>query len=145
MKKPVVPDLFEAVLAGSVADARRSLQAGTRVDKSGRDKFTALMLAAGLGHATLTELLIRHGADVNSRNDIGQSALMIAAKCGHRNVVAQLIATGADIRAVDFEKSNAVSWAVSQGDFAEVVSLLSVSGADYDNIDSRGLTPLIRT
>src|SRR5438552_14604078 len=113
MTKTALPDLFEAVLAGNLAETTRAIKSGTNINKSMGDGFTALMLAAGKGNGSIVEALIQRGADLNSRNEIGQSALMISAKDGHKGVVAQLIAAGADLRALDNEKRNAISWAVN--------------------------------
>jgi ankyrin repeat protein len=102
------------------------------------------MLAALHGAAEITEYLIKEKADVNRRNEIGQTALMIAALGGNKPIIEQLVVAGADVRAVDNEKRNAIAWAASRGDFPEVISALVVFGADYDARDANGLTPLLR-
>jgi len=137
-------ELFEAILADDVAWARRVIDKGTDVNDCGPDRFTPLMMAAAKGNPGMIELLILKGGDVTLRNDIGQTALMVAAQAGHKPVVQALIVAGSDLRALDDEQRNAISWSVAKGDFPETVSLLAVSGADYDNTDSHGFTPLMR-
>lgn len=53
---------------------------------------TPLMLAARKANTTVVELLIRHGADVNTQDDIGNTALMCAIDCGNLEMVKLLIA-----------------------------------------------------
>jgi ankyrin repeat protein len=135
-------DLFEAVMAGKLAEVKRFVQSGAKIDQRKGDT-TALMFAALQGNAQITEYLIRQGADVNLRNDIGQTTLMIAALGGHKPIIEQLMLAGADVRAVDYDNRNAVAWAASRGDFPDVISLLVVVGADYNARDAAGLTPLM--
>lgn len=53
---------------------------------------TPLMLAARKSNTTVVELLLRHGADVNTQDDIGNTALMCAIDCGNLEMVKLLIA-----------------------------------------------------
>lgn len=143
MKRESSMDLFAAVMSGKLAEVKRLIQAGAKVNDRKKDGITPLMLAIFQGEAKLTEYLIKQGADVNLRNEIGQTALMIAAIGGHKCIIEQLVLAGADVRAVDNEKRNAVAWAACRGDFPEVISMLAVIGADYNGRDIRGLTPLM--
>ena len=143
LKKESTHDLFDAVMAGKLADIKRLVQAGVKVNAR-KDHFTPLMFAALQGNVKIAEHLIKHGADINARNDIGQTALMIAAVGGHKLIIQQLIVAGADIKAVDNNKRGPIAWAASRGDFSEVISLLGIFGADYNSGDSAGLTPLMR-
>ena len=137
-------ELFEGVLAGDLASVERIVKTGFDINKTGRDRFSALMLAATTGNSRLTDCLIKNRANVNARNDIGQTALMIGAQKGHKSTVKQLIAGGADVNAVDKEGRNAIACATSIGDFPEVISTLAVCGTDYNRQDVHGLTPLMR-
>ncbi|MGE5113325.1 MAG: ankyrin repeat domain-containing protein [Acidobacteriaceae bacterium] len=134
----------EAILSGSVADVERFVLAGADINQAGDDGFSPLMLTINSGNVELFSLLIQHGADVNARNEIGQTPLMLAAQAGNKGMVQKLIVSGADLKATDKERRNAISWATTRGDFAEVISILGTSGADYDLQDIRGLTPLMR-
>ncbi len=53
---------------------------------------TALMLAARKANATLTEILLRLGADVNTQDDNGNTALMCAIECGNVEMVKMILA-----------------------------------------------------
>ncbi|XP_031629643.1 uncharacterized protein LOC116344921 [Contarinia nasturtii] len=58
---------------------------------------TALHLAACEGHENIVVLLINYGADVNSKNDIGETTLTMAIQKGHYNIVNLLIENDVDI------------------------------------------------
>ena len=67
---------------------------------------TPLMIACGEGFIEATECLIELGADVNARNDQGQTALHMAAKCSwggqpYDKIIEVLVARGADKDARD--------------------------------------------
>ncbi len=143
-KKVSISNLKDAVLFGTLADVKRLIRGGARLNSSVEDGFTPLMLAAERGDARIAAHLIAKGADVSRRNDIGQTALMIAAKRGHKKIIEQLVLAGADPRAMDNEKRNAIAWATTQEDLPEVLALLVALGADYNGRDIRGLTPLMR-
>merc|ERR1712048_759228 len=50
------------------------------VDEGDEHSRTALMLAAGGGHAEIVAALVEHGADVNLRNHKNETALEVAAR-----------------------------------------------------------------
>jgi hypothetical protein len=57
---------------------------------------TAIMLASKGGNEALVLELVKRGAEVNARNEIGCDALMNASRSGHTAVVAVLLNHGAD-------------------------------------------------
>jgi ankyrin repeat protein len=130
-------------MSGNLKEVKCLVEAGVEINAR-KNHLTPLMFAALQGGAQITEYLIKQGADVNARNDIGQTALMIAALGGHKAIIDQLVLAGADVRAVDKDNLNAVAWAASRGDFPEVISLLVVYGTDYNARDAAGLTALMR-
>jgi uncharacterized protein len=135
--------LIEAVLGGTIEEVKAALSDTNNIEDS-EDGFTPLMFAVTRGDAEIVEALIQKGSDVNARNNIGQSALMIAAKLGNVAVTQQLIDAGADVQAKDNENLNAIGWATSVKDCAEIVEMLARTGTDIDLVDSRGMTPLLR-
>ncbi|VDK35589.1 unnamed protein product [Taenia asiatica] len=76
-----VPVLERLLAAGDV-----NARAGTAPGQ------TPLMLAARKANIMVVELLLRHGADVNAQDDIGNTALMCAIDCGNLDMVKLLIA-----------------------------------------------------
>jgi len=102
------------------------------------------MFAAGERSLQVASYLIERGADINHRNDIGQTVLMVAATTGNRQMIELLLKVGADATALDHSNRNAIAWAASRGDFPEVVAMLARAGADINAPDLAGLTPLMR-
>jgi ankyrin repeat protein len=106
------------------------VQHGARVNAADQDGSTPLFVAAGLGSESLTRVLLDAGADVRVTNDIGQTPLMVAAKSGSSEVVEMLLKAHADVRAHDKRGLSALHWAITGGDFAQVVQLLLSSGTN---------------
>ena len=64
--------------------------------------------AADRGNLQAVRNLISAGADVNAKDEDGETALMIAADDGHTAIVQALIAAGADVNARDDEGESAL-------------------------------------
>jgi len=64
-----------------------------------RFNLTPLLLAAANGHLSVVEYLINQKADINAKDDIGNTHLHYAAVNGHLSVVEYLINQKADINA----------------------------------------------
>ncbi|XP_070550522.1 uncharacterized protein [Ptychodera flava] len=69
-------DLIDAAQRGDVERAKSLIDDGC--DVNGRGYFwgssnsTALHAASGVGHADVAEVLIKHGADVNAKNEVSK-------------------------------------------------------------------------
>lgn len=89
--------LVEAAFKGRYTEVASMLK--SRVDVNSRHSgFTALCRAAMAGHQDVVKLLIRKGADINARMDVGGglnpgygTALNWAADAGHLNIVKPLV------------------------------------------------------
>lgn len=64
---------------------------------SNTKKITPLHKAASSGHTAIADVLVQHGADVNSNDDSGNTPLHAAASCGHIETVDLLLLHDADI------------------------------------------------
>ena len=98
----------------------------------------ALRLAAEKGRLAVVELLLEHGAAINS--DVVDQALRLAAEKGQLAVVELLLDRGADINSDDGDE--AFRLAAQQGHLA-VVELLLERGADVDGVPSDSYNALI--
>ena len=103
--------------------------------KTGR---TALMFACYLNLRRVITALIAAGADVNARDDQGQTVLMVACE-GHANkeVIEELIAAGAEVNAADPLGKTALMVAADDVK-VYAIDALSAAGANVGAVDLRG-------
>lgn len=114
------------------------------VEVTDNSDFTPLMSAASRNLKDLLLLLLKHGANPNTKNKLGKTALMIAANKGYADVIDTLIQHGADPNIQDVNGMHAIFYAVD-GEYANVVRLLVRYGAHIDLSDyENGWTPLLR-
>jgi hypothetical protein len=84
--------------------------------------------------------MVDRGADVNARNDAGQTPLMMAAtQSGSEKLIEQLVFQGADIRARDKSGMTALMHAAGKGEVQNAEQLLQL-GVDPDIKDNSGKT-----
>jgi ankyrin repeat protein len=104
------------------------------------------MLAAAGAKLEVIPMLLAQGADVNAKDNRGQTALMKAAqgRWKHLEVVKLLVERGADINATDNEGNTAVTLAGSSGQ-PETVRFLSAKGARIGSGDAVSLLATART
>lgn len=93
-----------------------------------RDKlgFTPLISAALLGYPQAVDVLIRKGADINARNNDGQTAIMVSV-------------LGLSANQVDMNATADNQW---HHQWAKVIEILLKNGADINAVDHRGVSPL---
>lgn len=121
--------LFFATDRGHLDAARVLLDAGAEVDTRKRDGRTPLMEAARKGQTEMADLLIRHGAQLELKEEQwGWTALLFAANAGSTGAAKLLLAHGADPKVVDQDGKTALSLASARG-FPQIVELLKRSGA----------------
>ncbi len=86
------------------------------------------MVAAARGHARIVRLLLRHGAEINSRSDDGHTALMLASYAGKDAAVAALLAWQRSAPLLDVQSSlglTALMEAAGEGHIGIVRRLLA--------------------
>jgi ankyrin repeat protein len=102
---------------------------------------TPLLLAIENGFFETTELLLKNGADVNSKNTEGQTLLICASIHGKSDAVRFLIERGVDVNLRDNSGNTALIWASQMGD-TKIVNILLDKGADPNIQDNFGQTAL---
>jgi cytohesin len=98
---------------------------------------TALMMAAGEGHAACVEALIEAGVDLDALDDQGQSAVDHARLRGHATIAERLVAAGASSQARRPPELRLLL-AAEAGDMAALREALA-AGAPVDTRDARGV------
>ncbi len=112
---------------------------------------TALWWAANHGHLSLAEMLIQHGALVDTPDHFGGTPLTTAASSGHLEMVRYLVGQGADIHAKltnighasrQPDGRKALHLAARNGNLRVVEYLIEV-GSNPDEPGGSGYTPLM--
>src|SRR5207237_6223691 len=100
-----------------------------------RDRNLGVLLNSACSEGNLKEVirLIKAGADVNYRDDLGAHPLLYACQRKHINVMKYLLENGADVNAMNLHKNSLTALHVACiGEDLESVKLLLDSGADIE-------------
>ncbi|KFA80114.1 hypothetical protein S40288_04664 [Stachybotrys chartarum IBT 40288] len=103
--------------------------------------LTKLMIASFLGLSALVQLLLNSGAEIESKDEMGQTPLSWAAIAGNKATIQLLLDNGAEIDARDERGQTPLSWAAAIEN-KDIVQLLLDNGANIESRDDRGRTPL---
>ncbi|KAM3182948.1 hypothetical protein ACTXT7_011318 [Hymenolepis weldensis] len=130
---------------GRLEIAEDLLARGANKEHRNFSDYTPLSLAASGGFVDVIQLLLKNGAEINSRtgSKLGISPLMLASMNGYTEAVKVLLENGADINAqIETNKNTALTLACFQGQ-ADVVKLLVERKANIEHRAKTGLTPLM--
>ena len=89
----------QATMDGSLSRMRLLHFAGANINSRSNGSMP-LFIAAGEGRSDVVRYLLAEGADVNAREQLGDTALTEAAYYGHVALVKELLLRGADINAI---------------------------------------------
>ena len=128
--------LLEAATLGDEAASRRLL--ASRAAGSARGTRSPLIAAIERRHRAIVRLLLDHGLDVNSRDELGHTPLMTAIGIRDLPLVRELIKRGADLEAQTQFGQTALIRAAMVGD-ASIVKELIVAGASIEDTNKSGL------
>lgn len=139
--------LLQAIGSDDLDRVRWLLECGARPDylEPSTGKTLLHLSVAGvtrrgipLEHAgAISAELLGHGADVNARDDAGQTPLM---GCGFPDQAELLLARGADVNARDDRGRTAVFTAIASAHYVDLVRTLVEHGIDLEARDEEGHT-----
>ncbi|KAF5535211.1 ankyrin repeat [Fusarium phyllophilum] len=96
------PALWNAIRLGSRDRmVQILLEYGATIDVNSKDR-NVLIAAAREGLLTAVQLLLNHGADINTKNDDNETPLIMAARFAHEDLVLFLVGQGARFNVADF-------------------------------------------
>ena len=127
---------FRAGWNGAFDGAHPPLQP---VEQAAPIAANAIIEATKARRIALIDALLRSGADINARTDLGSTPLMIAASNGDIYLLDHLLAAGADVNAKDIRGTTALMAAADIGE-KEIVKHLLAAGADPSLRDAEGHT-----
>ena len=100
------------------------------------------MAAAETDGDECLDVLLDAGAEVNTRNQLGETALLLASRYGYVKCVSSLLRAGADVNSSDhFSTSSLMNTAVEG--YAKCTRELIAAGANVNMADHLGYTALI--
>lgn len=138
MKKKDQPLLVWAAANKKTGIVEILLEKGSDIKVKDKNGCTALCVT---DNKQMTEILLNHGAQLETRNLRDNTPLICAARGGWKKKVAFLLEKGADIEARNSLKNTALASAVLGGDLG-VIGLLLDKGADAESKNDCGDTPL---
>ena len=110
-------DIFDFARVGDLRGFANLLSQNAKLDLDAKNQrgYSALMLAVYNGEQDFCEALLRGGADVNSRDFLGNTVLMASAFKGNLNILKLLLHFGAITTHQNKSKMNARDWALMFG------------------------------
>ena len=122
-----------------------NLLATTSLDELNQyDDFglSSIFYALDKDDKTLVELLIKHGAEINTSFSNGMTPLIAVINCGNIDMINHLIKLNVD---VNFEShdGSALIFASKNGASSEIIKLLLFARADANFVDGGGLVSLL--
>lgn len=134
--------LLTAVAKDSMEIIQALLDCHAKVNVTGRDGESPLMLAALLGRTTIAEILLDAGAEVDVCAEDGKRSLTHACYKGYWATALCLVERGASLDAQDCGGRAPISWACFEG-HEHIVRCLAERQADIEVRDRLGWSPLM--
>lgn len=122
-------------------DASTSNKALSKSTQPARQIDKDLLMAAYIRESGKVKALLDAGADVNARDETGNTPLSLAAFDGNPYIASILLERGADINAKSVDGLTPLMLAAGENHL-EVVMVLLNKGADVAATDNRGLTAM---
>lgn len=137
-------DLLNAARSGKLPDVMDALQKGVHINTQDSEGLTPLALATKGGSRPIVEALLRHHADSNKADKLGNMPLHHATTHSHTAIVRDLLllADNIEINQANKVGVNALHLAILKANVTIAQTLLN-SGAQIDQTDMFDFTPLL--
>jgi ankyrin repeat protein len=135
---------MDAIENGTVNQLESILNRGVKVNFLDREGFSPLSVACLFERITMTKLLVRHGAEVNARDQDDSTALhstVTESEDKAYKIVSFLLKKGAEVDPIDVRGWTPLMVAAANQDVRSVEALLE-GGAGPDRKDKDGRTAL---
>jgi len=137
--QPKIERVIRSISTGTSADQLEVEFGDVDLDEAGELGRTPLMVAASQGLLSVAELLVRHGASVQTTGIRQMTPLHEAASNGQAAMVKYLLYQGAQVDAETTDGATPLMCAAAWGSI-EVLQLLLKSGANRTKTDRTGST-----
>ena len=134
--------LPEAAAKGDADKVSKLIANGQAVNVIDKDGRTALWQAAWNGKEDIVILLLQHNATVDIEDKYIGGALHAAASRGRTKIVSLLLDHGASINRICHPRQDSALWLATRDVHVDTVRLLIDRGADIDQQNSAGTSPL---
>jgi ankyrin repeat protein len=137
-------DLFDALLTEDLTLLTELLEAGCDVNAQDEEGRTALIQATIYNNVEVVQILIEHGANVNTKDFFnGNAALHFAARNYSLELLLLLLKHKAEVDIKNINGNTPLSIAVTNSSGkGRAIQLLLLHGADRNSINNQGISPL---
>ncbi|RLV61048.1 ankyrin repeat domain-containing protein [Parashewanella curva] len=135
--------LYYALQQGHIELANTLMEHGARLtaDEQKQGVEQAFFDAIEANRLSSIQAFVRAGANVNAKNNLGNTPLGYAVCCQRPQIVRLLLANGAEVNARNNQTTTPLKYAVNKGDL-KIVRLLLRSGANPNIRNQNGVSPL---
>ena len=132
--------LMRKAISGTTKDVQKMIDDGAIIDEMDDANYTALHWAVALGSVGTMKVLVKAGANIETRNKWGNTPFICSGDRTLSSKARLLIKHGANVNASNDEGQTALSRALASSKF-ETANFIIEAGADMKdvNIDSHGI------
>lgn len=123
--------LFKAAKDGDIKTVQEALDHGAGINDAGESQLEeALRCAVWRGHLDIVRFLLEKGAQVNKKQDRGETAIFVSCHTGNLELTQLLIDAGAEVNIANRSGITPLMNAAGPGGNLKLVQLLVEHGAD---------------